>query len=248
MATDASQVEPLRAQGRGKTVSRSKAVRSGLNGGAVHAASSCTAGLTPGVRDRLIAQLVALGIPPHKRVSFVAGLTGCAPQTVRRWFADFEPGLPDLKSFAVLCRELRLSADELMGLGDDRGTASETRDGLLIEVARCVREMASALGRKSRLSEPVTVPGDEMAPRLREGDVAFVDRDSGFAGNGLYAFECQGKVIIRRVEMRPGRGWLLKCDNKAYGDSEFRGPGPMSKRGMRLLGKVRGTISLRVYR
>lgn len=205
-------------------------------------------GLTPGVRDRLIAQLIALGIPPHKRVSFVADITGCAAQTVRRWFADLEPGLPDLKSFAVLCRELRLSADELIGLGDDEGTGSDTRDGLLIEVARCVREMAEALGRKSRLSEPVTVPGDEMAPHLREGDIAFVDRDSGFAGNGLYAFECQGKVIIRRVEMRPGRGWLLKCDNKAYGDSEFRGPGPMSKRGMRLLGKVRGTISLRVYR
>jgi hypothetical protein len=237
MATDFPQVDARRASGRGETVPRSKSIRS----------NGCTA-LTPGVRDRLIAQLIALGVPPHKRVSFVADLTGCAAQTVRRWFAERDPGLPDLKSFAVLCRELRLNADDLMGVADDDGTGSHTHDGLLIEVARCVRGMASALGRKSLLSEPVTVPGDEMAPRLREGDVAFVDRDSGFTGNGLYAFEYQGEVVIRRVEMRPGRGWLLKCDNKAYGESEFRERGPTSQRGMRLLGKVRGTISLRVYR
>lgn len=214
------------------------------NGDAGDPAAKAGAGLVPGVRDRLIARLVALGLPADKRVSFLAGLTGCAPQTVRRWLSDSDPGLPDLKSFATLCRELHLGADELVGLASQSGRDIKHR--LLIDVARCVHDMAGSLQRTGRKSEPVVVPGDEMAPRLREGDLAFVDRGSGFAGNGLYAFECRGEVVIRRAERRSGQGWLLKCDNRAYSDSEFSELAGTGRRGMRLLGKVRATIALRV--
>ncbi|MBI5721031.1 MAG: S24 family peptidase [Burkholderiales bacterium] len=215
------------------------------NGKAVDPAAKAGAGLVPGVRDRLIARLVALGLPTDKRASFLAGLTGCAPQTVRRWLADSDPGLPDLKSFSTLCRELHLGANELVGLTSQSGQDVEHR--LLIDVARCVHDMAESLQRPGRKSEPVVVPGDEMAPRLREGDLAFVDRGSGFVGNGLYAFECRGEVVIRRAERRSGHGWLLKCDNRAYSDNEFSEFASASRRGLRLLGKVRGTIALRVY-
>jgi hypothetical protein len=204
--------------------------------------------LSPGFRDRLIERLVATGLPADRRVSFVADLTGRATQTVRRWFAGSSPGLPDLRSFTRLCQELDISADEVMGLNSATTAHGGTNGGPLLEVARCVHSMACALGRQGRLGEPVMVPGDEMAPRLREGDLAFVDHESGFTGNGLYAFECQGKVIIRRVEQQLGRGWLLKCDNKAYADSEHGGVAAVRVRGLRLLGKVRGTIALRVYR
>lgn len=203
--------------------------------------------MRPGFRDRLIERLVSMGLPADKRVSFVADLTGRATQTVRRWFADSSPGLPDLRSFTRLCAELDISADEVMGL--NRAAASHrgfTRTPLL-QVARCVHGMACALGRKGPLGEPVMVPGDEMAPRLREGDLAFVDYEGGFTGNGLYAFECQGKVVIRRMEHQLGRGWLLKCDNKAYADSEVGVVDAARARGLRLLGRVRGAIALRVF-
>lgn len=206
-----------------------------------------SAELTPGFRDRLLERLVAMGLPADKRVSFVADLTGRATQTVRRWFAASNPGLPDLRSFTRLCQVLDISADEVMELNRMTTAHGGTREGLLLEVARCVHGMACELGRKGQLGEPVMVPGDEMAPRLREGDLVFVDHESGFTGNGLYAFESQGRVIIRRVEQQLGRSWLLKCDNKAYADSEFGEGSAARRRGLRLLGKVRGTIAMRVY-
>lgn len=201
--------------------------------------------LTPGVRDWLIERLFAMGLPAARQVSFVAGLTGRASQTVRRWFARSNPGLPDLRSFARLCSELDISADEVMGL--NRISCSDAvGHAPLPDVTRCVQDMAKALGRMGRLGEPVRVPGDEMAPRLHEGDLVFVDRDGSFTGNGLYAFEFRGAVIIRRVEHRLGQGWLLKCDNRAYADSEFDEVSAPCAQGPRVLGRVRGAITLRV--
>lgn len=188
-----------------------------------------------------------MGLPAGRRVSFVADLTGRATQTVRRWFAGSNPGLPDLRSFARLCQELDISADEVMGLNRGATTHGRAKDSSLLQVARCVHGMACELGRNGRLGEPVMVPGDEMAPRLCEGDLAFVDHESGFTGNGLYAFEWEGRVIIRRVEHQLGHSWLLKCDNKAYADSELDEIAVARRRGLRLLGKVRGAIAMRVY-
>lgn len=206
-----------------------------------------SADLTPGFRDRLIERLLAMGLPADRRVSFVADLTGYATQTVRRWFDESNPGLPDLRSFARVCRELDISADEVMGLNRVSAAHSGAKESPLLQVARCVHGMAGELGRKGRSGKPVMVPGDEMAPRLREGDLAFVDYESGLSGNGLYAFEWQGRIIIRRVAHQLGRSWLLKCDNKAYADSEFDESAVARKQGLRLLGKVRGAIGMRIY-
>ena len=190
---------------------------------------------------------MAMGLPTYRRVSYVADLTGRATQTVRRWFADSSPGLPDLRSFTRLCQQLDISADEVMGLSCAVAAHGGAKESPLLEVARCVHGMACELGRRGQLGEPVLVLGDEMAPRLREGDLAFVDRESGFTGNGLYAFEFQGKVVIRRVEHQFGCSFLLKCDNKAYAHSEFGEVTAARRRGLRLLGRVRGTIAMRVY-
>jgi Peptidase S24-like len=248
MATKATQKVPHHVPRRGSISSRSRATAVQANESAASDVIGAHADLIPGVRDRLILHLVALGVPADKRVSFLAGLTGCAAQTVRRWLADVDPGLPDLRSFATLCRELNIGADELMGSARGQGRSLGAIRSVLMDVARCVHDMAGALGGSGGSGEAVVVRGDEMAPRLREGDLAFVDRDSGMAGNGLYAFEYRGEMVIRRVEKRHGRSWLLKCDNKAYGDSEFDESDAAGRRGLCLVGKVRGTIAMRIYR
>lgn len=204
--------------------------------------------LTPGVRDRLLERLVAMGLPPEKRVSYVAGLTGRATQTVRRWFAPRQPGLPDLQSFARLCVELRCSADEVIGLSEATIGRAVAGDGLLVQVAECVHGMASLLRRRDRSGELRRVSGDEMEPRLRDGDMVFVPRGrNGFSSNGLYALQCKGRVIVRRVEQQVGRGWVLKCDNKAYADIVVESDAAAGRLGLRVLGKVRGAIGMRVY-
>jgi len=193
----------------------------------------------------LIERLTAMGLPADKHVSFVADLTGCATQTVRRWLASSDPGLPDLRSFARLCLELDISADELIGTGRVASATGRVREGSLIRVARCVHGIARELDRRGHLAGPVRVSGDDMAPRLREGDWVFIDHEPRFTGCGLYGFECKGEVIIRRVQGRIGAGWVLKCDNKAYADSEVDEISGRRTRGLRLLGRVRGVIAVR---
>lgn len=203
--------------------------------------------LVPGVRDRLQARLATMGVPAEKTVSHVAEFTQRAAQSVRRWFDPGHPGLPDLESFARLCVGLGCSADELIGM---RGNAAcmSSRGAQLIAVANCIYSMTDALTRCGELGVPMRVPGDEMSPNLRAGDLVFVDTTvDRLTGNGIYALKCDGDLIIRRIEMRLGDGVVLKCDNRAYRDYELKTVASASRRGVKIVGKVHGAISAQVF-
>lgn len=203
--------------------------------------------LVPPVRDRLHARLIAMGVAQEKSVSFLAGMTHRAPQSVRRWFDANDPGLPDLESFARLCVGLGCSADAMLGLQHDKDH-QPGRCSQLIQVAESVQSMTDSLTRGGSLGVPMRVPGDEMAPRLKFGDLVFVDTTvTRLLGNGIYALSCNDALIIRRVEMRLGKGAILKCDNKAYADDEWPAATPGRRRGVKVLGKVQGAISAQLF-
>lgn len=67
-------------------------------------------------RERLIARLDQAEVPAHKRMAYVAELTGRAVQTVSRWFDAGRPGLPDLESYVRLCTGLHCNASWMLGL------------------------------------------------------------------------------------------------------------------------------------
>ena len=203
--------------------------------------------LVPGVRDRLHARLVAMGIPAAKEVSFVAGITQRAAQSVRRWFDIQEPGLPDLESFARLCVGLGCSADEIIGVlhrevrDSDHGTP-------IVQMANCIRAITDSLVWRGELGIPIRVLGDEMAPRLRTGDIVFVNTAiTRIEGNGIYAFTRDNEVLIRRVDQRIDKSIVLQCDNKAYRDHEWTGAAAAKRSGVSLLGKVHRGISVQLF-
>lgn len=202
--------------------------------------------LVPDVRDRLQVRLAALGVRPDRVVSHVAGLTHRAAQSVRRWFDPATPGLPDLQSFARLCQGLGCSADEIIGMvAPDQATLERCREVLVI--ADSIYAIAEALRKRGGAGEPMRVPGDEMAPQLREGDLVFVDTGiDHLAGNGLYALEYDGKLLIRRIEQRLGGRLVLKCTNRTYQDWELAESTAVRRSGLKILGKVQGSICMRV--
>ena len=203
--------------------------------------------LIPGVRDRLLARLVAMGIPADKTVSHVAGITQRAAQSVRRWFDASEPGLPDLESFARLCAGLGCSTDEIIGALRPH-VVDQAHCTQLIQVANCIQAINDSLTHHGKLGTPMQVPGDEMAPHLKAGDLVFVDSAvTQLTGNGIYAFSCNGSLFIRRVERRIDRSIVLKCDNKAYQDSEWMGATAAGRRRIKVLGKVRSAICVKVF-
>lgn len=245
MDSNKTRTEPPRRPARMDAQQQRKTDPSRLNGAPSLGAGRSSPCLTPGLRDTLVERLTAMGLPSDKQVSFVADLTECATQTVRRWLASSSPGLPDLRSFTRLCLALDISADEAIGVGHAAPASGRASEGSLMRVARCVHGIARELDRRGRLAGPVRVSGDDMAPRLREGDWVFLDQEAHFTGSGLYGFERKGEIIIRRVQDRIGAGWVLKCDNKAYAEREVGEVSARCMRGLRLLGRVRGVIALR---
>lgn len=205
--------------------------------------------LNSGFRERLVGRLDEAGIPAHARTAYLAALTERAAQTVSRWLDLKRPGLPDLASFDRLCRVLACSADWLLALpqpptgrGPKRATAAMHSEPRLIHSA------LELLGEMMRLfddCEPTRMSGDEMAPRIHDGDLVFVDRTVvSLAGNGIYVIELDGRVMIRTVESRIGTGLVFRCENDAYEDNVIKDAAAARRMGLRVLGRVNGAIGL----
>lgn len=203
--------------------------------------------LLPGVRARLNERLDHAGIPHRGRLTYVAALTYRAVQTVSRWFEPERPGLPDVESLARLCDGLGCSSDWVLGLTPAMGGNPALQHASATEL-QWVGEVLERLRRMHRDSEPMPMVGDEMAPSIHDGDMLFVDRRyDRLGGNGVYALEINGRVLVRRVENRMGTGIVFKCDNPAYDDYPVADVDAVKRMGLRVLGKVHAAVGVTVF-
>ena len=171
---------------------------------------------------------------PSPRLSFRQAAR--ASRLVRR----IEAGLTPLADVPAHVARIRTA---LRPHADDQAHCTQ-----LIQVANCIQAITDSLAHHGQLGTPMQVPGDEMAPHLKAGDLVFVDPTvTQLAGNGIYAFTCNGSLLIRRVERRVDRSIVLKCDNKAYQDYEWTGATVAARRSVKILGKVRSAISVKVF-
>lgn len=203
--------------------------------------------LLPGVRQRLNQRLDHVGIPQRGRLTYVAALTYRAVQTVSRWFESERPGLPDVESLARLCDGLGCSSDWVLGLTPEMGGNLALLHASATEL-QWVSEVLERLRRMHRDSDPMAMVGDEMAPSIHDGDMLFVDRRyDRLGGNGVYALEINGRVLVRRVENRMGTGIVFKCDNPAYDDYPVVDVDAVKRIGLRVLGKVHAAVGVTVF-
>lgn len=195
-------------------------------------------------RDRLVSRLSEAGVPRHARTSYVAALTDRAPQTVGRWLDAEKPGLPDIESCARLCRALPCSADWLMGLVEQAATrpaAASIRSRAKAELSAL--DLLDDLILSFRDCEPMRMVGNEMAPRIRDGDLLFVNSACDrLAGNGIYLLELDGRVLVREVENCIGTGIVFRCGNPHYKESTVKDLAAAERIGLRVLGMVIGAI------
>lgn len=212
----------------------------------VNSERACPLPLNTALRDRLVSRLDRAGIPAHARTAYLAALTERAVQTVSRWLDLEQPGLPDLASCARLCRHLPCSADWMLGLppqqtlrGRERTTTAASGRDAIHPALDVLNEMTKAFVD----CEPMRMSGDEMAPRIRDGDLVFIDRTAvSLSGNGIYAVELDGRTMIRMVESRIGAGLVFRCENAAYEDCVVKDAAVARRMGLRVLGRVIGAI------
>jgi len=211
--------------------------------GAAPEASQEPLDLIPGFRDRLLMELEAAGVPPRRRIGELCRITGRASPTVRRWVDPEQPGLPDLESFARLCQSLKVDLNYILGLTGVR-MPLPTQRGAPEADERWLLEVRSAAPRSLDGSEPMTMRGDDMAPRINDGDVLFVDRRvTSVAGNGTYVVEYMGRTMVRIIEDRFAEGFVLRCANDRYADVVVpQASIPSSE--IKIAGKVVGRLSV----
>lgn len=194
-------------------------------------------------RQRLIARLDQAEVPAQKRMVYVAALTGRAVQTVSRWFDAGRPGLPDLESYARLCEGLHCNADWMLGLSATPGLAAARQaNGENVDAGWMV-ELLDELTGDFHDCESMRMSGDDMAPRIRDGDHMFVSHDLGeVSGNGIYVIEWKDRLVVRHVENRIGYGVVLTCENPAYAECVVKDAVAARRMGLRVVGKVNGII------
>lgn len=205
-------------------------------------------------RDRLIAKLDAAMVPKDARLAHLSALTGRVPQTSRRWIDPVKPGLPDLESFALLCKGFKVDANWFLGLSPAdsanlvEGATGTCPDALMGDgpaAATWIAPMVQDLCEVVTGCSPMQMPGDDMEPIIHDGDMVFVDFETtDIVGNGIYVVECDGRVMVRNVESRIGEGLVLSCANQKYQPSVVKNSAAAQRLGLKVLGKARCCISI----
>jgi hypothetical protein len=201
--------------------------------------------LTPVFRERLIKSLDQVGVPVRGRMSYVASLTCRAVQTVSRWLDPSRPGLPDIESCARLCDGLGRSSDWMLGLSETPSGFDTASNALSAAEASWISDAFGALRSACSTCETLRMDGDEMAPQIHDGDLMFVDRTSDqLVGNGIYALELGGQLMVRCVESRMGAGLVFKCEKSGYAECVVKDAAAARRMGLRVIGKVRGAVGV----
>lgn len=205
------------------------------------------------LRDRLNLELDAQAVPPIRRPSFLAILTGRAAPSCRRWLDPDDPGLPDLQSFAALCLQFEADANYFLGFTSTRFSAALTRGATAKrsagegggESTQWIEQVAKSLDDAATSYAMVVMKGDEMVPKISDGDIVFVDEQvREIQGNGTYYLDFEGTKLIRNIEQRLVDGLVLSCNNPKYKETIV----PASaKARLLVLGRVRRSLSVLKY-
>lgn len=208
-------------------------------------ASTVAIDLVPGFRNRLNVELAKLNIPGSQRQRFLSDITGRALQTVSRWIEPGTPGLPDLRSLAILCIQFGVDANWLLGLTNHR--TAFLFDDLVDGVAAhfCGEEQPRADWIGALIAQAASelhawqvhvMEGDDMAPLINPGAAVFFDMiDARTDVNGTYVLDYLGRMLVRYVDVQLGRDLLLRCENKRYAPTSI--PQPLA--GLTIMGKVK---------
>ena len=181
--------------------------------------------LVPGLGNRLIAEMALRDVSQHRQVHYLSEITGRALQTVARWIDPDKPGMPDLRSLALLSIQFGVDANWLLGLSAHR---IPFRHDLLPSALS--KQLTSRLGAPANWLAPLleqaapfcqhavaTMRGHDMAPVILDGAPFFFDASvRRVETNGIFYIQYRGKKMVRHIEIRIGDGFLLRCEDSHY--------------------------------
>ena len=208
--------------------------------------------IVPGVRQRLIAELDRRGIHPGQREHFLSQITGRALQTVARWIDEEKPGLPDLKSLAIVCLQFDMDANWILGLTSHRlpfpkqQLSPQVQEQVYRHEEPTFDWIGHMLGHTASFTGPNQVgvmKGDDMAPLIHDGAPFFFDATvHEVEVNGIYLLDYQGRRLVRHIEIIVGEGLLLRCENQRYNSTLVKISKAMLT--LKIVGRVKAAINI----
>ena len=102
--------------------------------------------------------------------------------------------------------------------------------------------LRSKLGSNPNDLSLVTVKGDSMAPTLMDGDTIFVDRQVSELRDGIYVFQMDGDLLVKRLQKLPGSLVSVISDNPMF--PAFQVDMNAGDRQLHVIGRYRGRIAI----
>lgn len=170
----------------------------------------------------------------------VEKLANLPPDAIRNVMRSEKKSGPTLSRVEEICRALDLDfyigpkretgpVQHTLINGDDfaaiprldavlsAGNGSENGHPQVIETLAFRRDWLQRIGISPTGAVLVSVKGDSMAPQLQDGDLALIDTSRTRVKSGLvYALTDQGQTRVKRVDVLPDKGLILRSDNPAY--------------------------------
>lgn len=104
-------------------------------------------------------------------------------------------------------------------LYDLEAAAGDGKDVLDESQARAFsidEEILAPRGVKPDQCVMLSISGDSMLPTLSDGDVVVFDRSQSSLGDGIYLFEMDGQLRVKRLQRVAGGAYALLSDNDKY--------------------------------
>lgn len=77
-------------------------------------------------------------------------------------------------------------------------------------------EILTPRGIKPEQCVMLSISGDSMLPTLSDGDVVVVDRTRDMLDDGIFLFEMDGRLRVKRLQRVAGGAYVLISDNEKY--------------------------------
>jgi phage repressor protein C with HTH and peptisase S24 domain len=87
----------------------------------------------------------------------------------------------------------------------------------------------------------IRVQGDSMSPTLEDGDWIFVERQKDLGGEGIYVFQRDGELWVKRLQRLSGSRVKVISDNPRFPSFVVDCADPVN--GLILIGRYRGRLS-----
>ena len=188
-----------------------------------------------GRKDSYIQQYVKYGFPKRlkevdrKKIAVVLGMD-------EKELVDDELMVNVMDGELVYKDEVNGRIFDFLNLGIYKIKPEQDKDKLIGKLMLDKDEFGEVVGLGERL-KIIKKVGDDMGDVIMDNGLVVYSLEDEFKGDGVYVINYDGKILIKRLQLKKNGEFLVISDNKSYVSFDVR------EEEVGILGKVRGVFN-----